>query len=62
MLEISTSIRDLYSPPQPPPKSKVIENTPQSPGELPPNQPQKFFAVPEVQKMTKVLEDGRENW
>ena len=36
---------------QPPPNSKVP----------PPSQPRKFWYVPEVYKMTKVLEDGREN-
>ena len=48
-------------PPQQPPKSKVIESTPKKPEELPSNQPKKFWCVPEVYKMTKVLEDGREN-
>ena len=51
-------IRVLYSP-RPLPK---LESTPQTGGTTPPpNQAQKFWYVEEVHKMTKVLEEGREN-
>ena len=44
------------------PQSKIIENTHPSPAELPlPKPTPKNFGVPEVPKMIKVLEDGREN-
>ena len=44
-------LRDLYSPPPTPP----LKTTPL------PSQPQKFCYVQVVNKITKVLEDGREN-
>ena len=46
----------LYSPR--PPQTPAY---PQARRNYPPNQPQKFWYVPEVYKMKKVLEDGKEN-
>ena len=53
----------IYTAPQPPPpKSKVIKNTPPNPGGTHPQTKPKKFGDPEVHKKTKVLEVGREKW
>ena len=45
------------------PPKKIKLPPPPNPGGTtpPPNKPQKFWYVPKVHKMTKVLQDGREN-
>ena len=45
--------------PRPPPNARLPLT--QARLNYPSNQPQKFWYVPEMCKMTKVLEDGREN-
>ena len=39
----------------------VVYTAPQARLNYHPNQPQKFWYVPEVYKMTKFMEDGRKN-
>ena len=52
----------FIQPPNPPPNPKSSKiPPPQIPAEQPPKPTPKNLGVPEVHKMTKVLEDGREN-
>ena len=50
----------VYTAAQPPLPPKR-ESTPQARRNYPANKPQQFWYVPEVYKMTKIMEDGKEN-
>ena len=56
----SFTIAGIYTAPGTPRQPK-LESTPPSPEQDDPPDPPKFWYVAEVYKMTKFLEDGREN-
>ena len=57
---INNYFAGIYTAPQPPLPTKR-ESSCQARRNYPTNRPQKFWYVPEMYKMTKVLEYGREN-